>query len=82
MKITDHAQKRINQRGFSKSILDIIMKNGVNEKAAGGATRIFLGKKEYQKTVGELKQAIQLLDKVKGGNVIICDDRILSVFKN
>jgi hypothetical protein len=58
------------------------MNNGVRKKAPGGATRVFLGKKEYQKTVGELKQAIQLLDKVKGGNIIICEDRILTVYKN
>jgi len=82
VKITNHAQKRINQRGFSKGILDIIMKHGVNEKAPGGATKVFLGKKEYQKTIGELKQAIQLLDKVKGGNIIIREDRILTVYKN
>ena len=82
MKIIDHAQRRINQRGFSKGILEIIMKNGVSEKAPGGVIRVFFGKKEHQKTVGELKQAIQFLDKVKGGNVIICDDRILTVYKN
>ena len=58
------------------------MKNGINEKAPGGAIRVVFGKKEYQKTVGELKQAIQLLDKVKGGKVIICDEHILTVYKN
>ena len=70
------------ENGLPPSILDIIMKNGVSKKAPGGATRIFLGNKEYQKTISELKQAIQLLDKVKGGNIIISEDRILTVYKN
>jgi hypothetical protein len=32
--------------------------------------------------VGDLKQAIQFLDKVKGGSVIIADEQILTVYKN
>jgi hypothetical protein len=46
VKITNHAKMRINQRGFSKRVLDIIMKNGVSEKAPGGAIRVFFGEKE------------------------------------
>ena len=52
MKITDHAQRRINQRGFSKGILEIIMKNGVSEKAPGGVIRVFLEKKNTKKQLG------------------------------
>jgi hypothetical protein len=65
MKITNHAQKRINQRGFSKSTLEVIMKNGINENARGGAIRVYFGNKEHQKTVAELKKAIQMLNKMK-----------------
>ncbi len=81
MEITHHAQKRINQRGFSKTVLDIILNHGRWENAPGGATKIFFGKQEYQRIVGELKQAIQLMDKAKGGNIIFIDDRILTVYK-
>jgi hypothetical protein len=69
MKITNRAQKRIAQEGLPKIIMDIIM-------------RPFLSKRERQAIVTELKRAIQMLDKAKGGNVIICDDRILTVYKN
>ena len=81
MNITDHAQKRINQRGFSNHVLGIILEHGDRGYAPGGATKIFLGKKEYQKVVGELKRAIQIMDKAKGGNLILQDDCILTVYK-
>lgn len=81
MNITGHAQKRIDQRGFSNLILGIILEHGDRGYAPGGATKIFFGKKECQKVVGELKRAIQLMDKARGGNVIIQDDCILTVYK-
>lgn len=81
MNLTGHAQKRINQRGFSDLVLNIVLEHGTREYTPGGATKIFFGKKDYQKVVGELKRAIQLMDKAKGGNVIIQDDRILTVYK-
>ncbi len=58
MNLTDHAQKRIKQRGFSDLILDIVLKYGFKGYAPGGATKIFFGKKEYQKVVGELKEIV------------------------
>lgn len=81
MNLTKHAQKRVNQRGFSGLVLDIVLKHGIRKYAPGGAIKIFFGKKEYQKVVGELKRAIQLMDKAKGNNIILQDDHILTVYK-
>ena len=81
MRLTKHAKRRRCQRGFSVFSLDIIMKHGRREKASGGATRLFFGNKEYQSAVGELKKAIQLLDKVKNGKVIIMDEHVLTMYK-
>ena len=81
MKLTKHAGKRKRQRGFSRFSLDIIMECGRSEKAPGGATRIFFGRKEYQDAIEEFKKAIQMLDKAKGGTIVITDDKILTIYK-
>lgn len=81
MKVTNHAQKRIKQRGFSKIPLEIILNYGTQEKAPGGAIQISFSKKNYRKIVEELKQTIQLMDKLKGASVIMNDNHILTVYK-
>ena len=82
MKMTDHAKVRQNQRGMSNLVLDIIEQYGRYEKAAGGAIKIYLGNREYQNIVHELKSTLQILDKAKGGTLIINEDRIATVYKN
>lgn len=82
MNMTDHAKVRQKQRGISNIALNIIEQNGRCEKAPGGALKIFFGFKEYQRTIEDLKRTIQMLDKVKGGTLIINKDRIVTVYKN
>lgn len=82
MNTTNHAKIRQQQRGISNEALDIIERNGRCEKAPGGALKIFFGLKEYQKTIKDLKRTIQMLDKVKGGTIIINEDQIVTVYKN
>ena len=81
MRLTSHAKKRARQRGFSNLSLDIIQECGRTERAPGGAVKIFFGKKEHQKAVGEFKKAIQLLDKAKGGTMIIDNEDVLTVYR-
>jgi len=80
--MTDHAKGRQKQSGISNIALNIIEQNGRCEKAPGGALKIFFGFKEYQRTIEDLKRTIQMLDKVKGGTLIINKDRIVTVYKN
>ena len=82
MNMTDHAKVRQKQRGISNMALNIIEQNGRCEKAPGGALKIFFGFKEYQRTIEDLKKTIQLLDKVKGGTLIINEDKIVTVYRN
>jgi len=82
MKMTDHAKVRQNQRGMSNLVLDIIEQYGRCEKAAGGAIKIFFGNREYQDVVHELKSTLQMLDKAKGGTLVINEDRIATVYRN
>jgi hypothetical protein len=81
MNLTKHAEKRKNQRGFSKFTIDIILKNGSVKKAPGGTKQIFFGNKEYQETVSELKRVIQLLDRAKGGTIIVHAEQIITIYK-
>jgi hypothetical protein len=81
MKMTKHANTRKSQRGFSKFVMDIILTHGKYKDARGGAMRVFFGKKEYQNIVTELKRAIQLMDKAKGGSIIIAEDKIITLYK-
>jgi hypothetical protein len=82
MEITKHAKERQRQRGLSDFALKIIEQNGRWEKAPGGVTKIFFGKKEYQKTISEFKKIIQFLDRIKGGTMIVDGSSILTVYKN
>jgi hypothetical protein len=81
MNMTNHAKVRQQQRGISNIALDIIEQNGKCEKAPGGSLKIFFGLKEYQRTIEDLKRTIQMLDKVKGGTLIINEDKIVTVYK-
>ena len=81
MNLTKHAATRKSQRGFSNFVLEMILQHGIAKNAPGGATKISFRKKEYQKVVGQLKKAIQLMDKAKGGHVIMKDGCVLTIYK-
>lgn len=81
MKLTKHAQERSRQRGFSNLFISLIEQFGRTEKAAGGAVRVFFGKKEYELARHELKRILQLLDKVNGSALIVDGDSILTMYK-
>lgn len=82
MNFTRHASERTQQRGFSKEIIEIILKYGGLVNAGGGAIKVRLGKKEHQRAISELKKTIQILDKAKGGNLIIGGDDVITLYKN
>lgn len=83
METTNHANVRMQQRGFSKFVIDMILQFGTQLPAPGGATKLRLGKREYQQAVSEFKKAIQLLDRAKGGEMILSgsDKKIITVYK-
>jgi len=43
--------------------------------------KLRFGKREYQNAVQELKRIQQILDKAKGGTIIIHDSDMLTVYK-
>ncbi len=81
MNKTKHLIRRQQQRGFSDYLLKIIEENGQYLNAPGGATKIRLGNREYQNIVHETKRFLRVLDKAKGGTIIIHDTDMLTVYK-
>ena len=81
MELTKHAQKRVQQRGFSDFTIGIIEEFGRTSSAPGGAEKIFVGDKEHQLVTQELKKAIQLMDRAKGGYLVVRGNKILTVYK-
>jgi hypothetical protein len=81
MNKTKHLVKRQCQRGISDYLLDIIEDNGKYLRAPGGAIKIHLGNREYQNIVHETKRFLQILDKAKGGTIIVQGNDMLTVYK-
>jgi hypothetical protein len=82
MNLTNHAKKRISQRGLSRLSLEIIEEFGRYQEAPGGVTKVYFGKKETQAAVSEFKKLIQLLDKTKNGTIVIADNMVLTAYKH
>ena len=81
MKMTSHARKRCQQRAISQDTLGFILDYGRIYKAPGGATKFFLGNKEYNKIMSDLKQAMKLAERAKNGALILIDERIITAYK-
>lgn len=81
MKLTKHCEERKRQRGFFDFALKVILEHGHMDRAANGATRISFSNKQYQATVSDLKKVIQSLDKAKGGNLVMMNGYVLTVYK-
>lgn len=82
MKKTHHAEVRMNQRGLSDSIIEIILSNGHQIQAPGGGVKIFFGKKEFAKIMNKIKRYQKLLERAKNGTLIVKDDEILTLYRN
>lgn len=81
MNKTKHLLRRQQQRGIPDYVLNIIEQSGEYQHAPGGATRIYLGNREYQNIVRETKRFLQVLDKAKGGTIIVHNQDMLTVYK-
>ena len=81
MKFTRHAKARLRQRGWSDQMVDIVMAYGRSECAPGGATKIFLGKKEVHDILHEAKKLIQIVSRAKGGTLILKENDIVTGYK-
>ncbi len=81
IKMTKHAQKRIQQRGISQETLRIIMDHGRIGNASNGVYKLFFGNKEYSNAINRLKQLIKSLERARGGTIILKEE-VITVYKN
>jgi hypothetical protein len=82
MKMTKHAEMRSRQRGFSPEILKIIMQYGHISEAPGSAFKLFFGNREFSQAICALKKMIQVLERAKGGTMILGNDHsIVTCYK-
>ncbi len=70
MQTTYHAHQRMNQRGITKKMIDIVLEYGepVQDKAV-------LGKKDAQRLIEDMKDKMRILQKIcdKGGVVVVAE---------
>lgn len=81
MKLTQHTQERMSQRNISDDAIGIILRNGRISHAPGGAMKIFFGNKEASLIISELKNTIKLIERAKGGTLIVADEKALTAYK-
>ena len=81
MKLTKHASIRQQQRSISNLSLEIIKDHGRVLNAPGGAEKIFFGNRERDIIVSQLKKTIQLVERAKGGSIIVADGKVLTLYK-
>jgi hypothetical protein len=78
MKKSKHAKKRMAQRALSEDVVQTVIDYGEDFCAPGGATKIALTKKAYQRRRDYHMQEIRRLDRAVGTAVVLCDDTIVT----
>jgi hypothetical protein len=63
-------------------MLDVIENFGCFQRLPKGTEKIFFGKKEANQLLNELKRVIQVLDKIRGGTMIVDGNSIITVYKH
>ena len=74
MKLSKHATKRNNQRGFSKTIIDNIIKYGSSKYKDGNAVEIQVKKHMIHELIENLKKEIKEIEKLKGKALLLSGD--------
>jgi len=82
MKFTKHARVRQRQRGWNDRMIGILLDWGRLEPAPGGAMRVFLGNREARRIEEEISAFRKLVERAKGGTIVIKDDGILTMYRN
>jgi hypothetical protein len=81
MNMTKHAESRSNQRGITYDVLSIIGDLGRITYAPGGAMKIYFGHKEYDRAIHKIKNVMKLLERARGGTLIMAEDKLLTTYR-
>jgi len=82
MKISNHAQKRSQQRGFNKFLIQLIYQHGHTTRRPGNAQEIYITKKIKADIISELRKSIQALDKISSKSLISSNDGTIITMYN
>lgn len=74
LKMTNHAEIRIKQRGIPREIVSIIMGFGIAEGAPGEATKYYLRNQVADELIREKKREIEMIERSKNIYLIISND--------
>ncbi|MBT5378971.1 MAG: hypothetical protein HOL08_07950 [Opitutae bacterium] len=75
MKLTKHAEIRLQQRGMKPSDIDLIMEHGASMRDG-----FFLRRQDVQNATSSLKKTIQRLEKLAGHAVIAKGESVLTAY--
>lgn len=76
--LTFHANARFSQRGITHQSLETILEYGEQRQASGGATMVFLTKRNAAKIICSLKKKIKEIEKATSKVIIEKEGRILT----
>ena len=75
MKLSNHANTRKRQRGFSNRKIKYILQNGIEIKRPGNAIEIVVENKLASQLIENLKKEISLIEHIKNKAILLsCDN--------
>ncbi|MBW1689896.1 MAG: hypothetical protein DRG87_02745 [Deltaproteobacteria bacterium] len=74
MKVSNHANKRSQQRGIPKDYIDLILEYGTPVRRQGDTLEYRLHKKDRDRLVKHLKQLINSIDRCTNKAVLVDSD--------
>lgn len=74
--MTRHASKRCRQRGISNKILDLVLGHGAETDRG-----IYLGRREADRLISELKQAIRLVDRARNAFLVVDGGEVITAYR-
>lgn len=79
MRMTKHIQTRMNQRGITREMIELVLAYGQDQHG-----KVSLNRKNTQRLLAQKQREIQVIKKIldKGGVVVVEDDNTLVITYN
>ncbi|MFZ5621522.1 MAG: DUF4258 domain-containing protein [Pseudomonadota bacterium] len=75
--ITDHAQRRMQQRGMRAEDLDLVIQCG----SLISKDSVLLLRKDAEREIRKRKREIQALERLKGCKIVIRDNAVITLYR-
>jgi len=77
MKTSQHAQARMQQRGLSPDVVELILLLGSRVAAQAGVERIALEEKDRKRLCKQFRQALRILEKPQSPYVVVTEEDVI-----